>query len=86
MIGSANTAFDIIEDCHGAGLQTTMIARSPTYIVPMDYLFDVQALGAYEKFPSDVADKMMLTLPASVDTQSVHRAVLDSKRGMPAGS
>ncbi|KAI1779526.1 FAD/NAD(P)-binding domain-containing protein [Hypoxylon cercidicola] len=72
VIGLANTGFDIVEDCYAAGLKTTMIARSPTYLVPMDYVFDVRALGAYDHFPTDVADKMLLTLPTSVDTQLIH--------------
>ncbi|XXG94166.1 hypothetical protein Hte_000418 [Hypoxylon texense] len=72
VIGSANTGFDIMEDCYAAGLKTTMVARSPTYLVPMDYLFDAHALGAYDHFPTDVADKMLLTMPESVGTQLLH--------------
>lgn len=71
VIGSANTGFDIMEDCYAAGLKTTMIVRSPTYIFPMEYLFDPHAFGAYDIFPIDVADKMLLTVPTAVDTQLV---------------
>lgn len=44
IIGSANTAFDVIEDCHAAGLKTTMVVRSPTYIFPYDYVMDPTVL------------------------------------------
>ncbi|KAI1764529.1 FAD/NAD(P)-binding domain-containing protein [Hypoxylon sp. FL1150] len=72
VIGSANTGFDIIEDCYAAGLETTMVVRSPTYIVPMDYLFDARSFGAYDNLPIDVADKMLLAVPTAIDTQLVH--------------
>ncbi|KAI0176008.1 monooxygenase [Hypoxylon sp. FL1284] len=69
VIGSANTAFDIVEDCHDAGLQTTMIVRSETYVVPIDYITDEKAFGAYDRFPVDVVDKNLLTLPVAVESQ-----------------
>lgn len=49
-----------------------MIARSATYIIPIDYLFEAHTLGVYDHFPTDVADKMFLTLPSPVDTQLLH--------------
>ncbi|CAJ2511128.1 Uu.00g067530.m01.CDS01 [Anthostomella pinea] len=48
IIGSANTAFDVLEDCHAAGLRTTMVARSPTYVLPVEYVCDKRSLGAYD--------------------------------------
>ncbi|PYH89515.1 FAD/NAD(P)-binding domain-containing protein [Aspergillus ellipticus CBS 707.79] len=68
VIGSANTAFDVLEDCCKAGLQSTMVSRSPTYICPADYLYDSNSLGAYD---GDVkaTDRRFLTLPACIDGQ-----------------
>ncbi|KAJ6021124.1 monooxygenase [Penicillium herquei] len=66
IIGSANTAFDIIEDCHAAGLETTMNARSPTYILPFEYI--CQTLAGYE-IDVDAADKRISSLPSFVDAQ-----------------
>ncbi|KAJ5737022.1 monooxygenase [Penicillium malachiteum] len=66
IIGSANTAFDIIEDCHAAGLETTMNARSPTYLLPLEYI--CQSLAAYE-VDVDAADKRLCSLPSFVDAQ-----------------
>ncbi|KAJ3549049.1 hypothetical protein NM208_g709 [Fusarium decemcellulare] len=68
VIGSANTAFDVLEDCHAAGLQTTIVVRSPTYLVPLDYVCHETSLGAYN-FGVEAADRMFLTLPAAVDGQ-----------------
>ncbi|RSL52688.1 hypothetical protein CEP54_010767 [Fusarium duplospermum] len=68
IIGSANTAFDVLQDCHDANLQATMNVRSPTYIVPLDYVCHSSSLGAYN-FGVDAADRMFLTLPAIVDGQ-----------------
>lgn len=68
IIGSANTAFDVLEDCHAAGLQTTMNARSTTYIVPLDYVCDNRSLAAYD-FGVPAADRLFMTLPTWVDSQ-----------------
>lgn len=69
VVGSANTAFDILEDCHSAGLQTTMIARSPTYVFPVSYVFDPHSLGACDHLSTEEATEMLMTLPVVPDTQ-----------------
>jgi hypothetical protein len=68
VIGSANTAFDVLEDCQAAGLKTTMNVRSPTYIVPVDYVCHKMSLGAYD-FGVEAADNLFLSLPSSIDGQ-----------------
>ncbi|KAJ0422217.1 monooxygenase [Aspergillus carlsbadensis] len=68
IIGSANTAFDILVDCHAANLTPTIVARSPTYIVPLDYVCHPVSLGAYDS-GVDNADKLFLSLPSIVDGQ-----------------
>lgn len=72
VIGSANTAFDIIKDCHDAGLNTTMVARSPTYVFPYEYVMDPHGIGAYDKMPLEVADRMLNTFPLALDGQFSH--------------
>lgn len=57
-----------MEDCHRAGLQTTINVRSPTYLLPLEYLCDKRALGAYED-GVESADRRYLTLPTCVDSQ-----------------
>lgn len=72
IIGSANTAFDIIKDCHDAGLSTTMVARSPTYVFPYEHVMDPHGIGAYDKMPLEVADRMLNTFPLALDGQFSH--------------
>lgn len=67
VIGSANTAFDVLEDCHAAGLHTTMVVRSSTHIVPIEYVTDKKVLGLYD-INVAAADRLYLTLPACVDS------------------
>ncbi|KAL4895775.1 hypothetical protein BDV59DRAFT_199761 [Aspergillus ambiguus] len=66
VIGSANTAFDVLEDCHAAGLTTTMVIRSPTYLLPADYVCDKSSLGVYDMGVED-ADTRLMALPTYVD-------------------
>lgn len=68
VIGSANTAFDVLEDCHAAGLQSTMNVRSPTYMVPLEYVCDKMSLGAYDA-GVEASDNRFLLLPTVVDGQ-----------------
>ncbi|RAL16575.1 FAD/NAD(P)-binding domain-containing protein [Aspergillus homomorphus CBS 101889] len=68
VIGSANTAFDVLEDCHAAGLQATMVVRSPTYTVPIEYLLDKRSLGAYD-LGVEAGDRLFLSLPSVTNSQ-----------------
>ncbi|KAH0269538.1 P-loop containing nucleoside triphosphate hydrolase protein, partial [Aureobasidium melanogenum] len=68
IVDSANTAFDVLEDCHAAGLQVTIISRSPTYMVPLEYVCDKYSLGAYD-FGVEAADNLFMMLPTIVDAQ-----------------
>lgn len=70
IVGSANTGFDILEDCHAAGLKTTMVVRSPTYIVPLEYVCNKHGLGAYD-IDVDLGDRLFQTTPPAVDSQMV---------------
>lgn len=72
VIGSANTAFDIIQDCHEAGLETTMVARSPTYVFPYEYVMDPHGIGAYDLIPLEAADRLLNTMPLALDGQLSH--------------
>ncbi|EXL99197.1 hypothetical protein FOIG_09065 [Fusarium odoratissimum NRRL 54006] len=68
IIGSANTAFDILADCYTAGLEPTMVVRSPTYICPFEYICNDVSLGAYN-FDVARGDRMFLMLPSAVEGQ-----------------
>ncbi|KAH8646369.1 hypothetical protein BGZ60DRAFT_465011 [Tricladium varicosporioides] len=66
VIGSANTAFDVMEDCYQAGIKTTMIQRSPTYVIPMSYLLHPAGLGLYDYVPADIGDAITQAGPLPV--------------------
>ncbi|CAD0083617.1 unnamed protein product [Aureobasidium vineae] len=68
VVGSANTAFDVLEDCYNAGLQVTMIVRSPQYLVPLGYVCNPLGLGAYN-FGVEAADRLFMMMPTIVDSQ-----------------
>ncbi|KAK3349696.1 monooxygenase [Lasiosphaeria hispida] len=69
IVGSANTAFDILQDCAAVPSlrDITMVVRSPTYVVPVEYAFDPRGLGLYDHVPVSAADQMLMTLPTWVD-------------------
>jgi hypothetical protein len=61
-----------MEDCYKTGLKTTMVVRSPTYILPFEYLIDPHAIGVYDTMPPDVADVLLSTFPNGLDGQFSH--------------
>ncbi|KAI1339768.1 hypothetical protein F5Y15DRAFT_407096 [Xylariaceae sp. FL0016] len=68
VIGSANTAFDVLEDCYKAGLKTTVNARSPTYFLPLDYIANEHVYGSYDRQGIEAADNAFMTGPLWVDS------------------
>ncbi|KAK0642223.1 hypothetical protein B0T16DRAFT_421192 [Cercophora newfieldiana] len=73
IIGSANTAFDVLVDLADVQppIDITIVVRSPTYIVPESYAFDPRGFGAYDFLPLAVADRNFNTLPTTVATAMV---------------
>jgi len=71
IIGSANTAFDILTDLtdHSSlpELSVTMSVRSSTYIVPESYFFQPIGLGMFDALPTAAADILSQTGPMVVD-------------------
>lgn len=45
-----------------------MVVRSPTYIIPLDYVCDQRSLGVYD-LSVDLGDKLFQTTPAVIDSQ-----------------
>lgn len=61
-----------MQDCYNHGLQTTMVARSPTYVFPYEYVMDPHSIGVHDNVPLDAADKMLNTMPMALDGQFAH--------------
>ncbi|KAJ5239232.1 hypothetical protein N7468_003851 [Penicillium chermesinum] len=57
-----------MQDCYEAGLQTSMVVRSPTYIVPTEYVTHPLSLGAYDG-GVEAADKLFNSIPTCIDAQ-----------------
>jgi hypothetical protein len=55
-----------VNDCHTAGLQTTINARSPTYVVPIEHVCDTRVLGVYDPLGFEASDVLLLTGPTVV--------------------
>jgi hypothetical protein len=73
VVGSANTAFDVMEDCQKAGLEVTMVQRSATLVFPMTYLENPAGFGAWNYAPPEAVDPVMLGMPLAVGGQLVGR-------------
>lgn len=61
VVGSAASAFDVLEDCHQAGLRVTMVQRSPILVIPMEYYEDPKGLGVFDHVSTTAADAMFMT-------------------------
>jgi hypothetical protein len=68
IVGSASTAFGVIEDCYNAGLEVTMIVRSPQYLVPLGYICHELGLGSYN-LDVEASDNMFMMMSMIVDSQ-----------------
>ncbi|KAM3067350.1 hypothetical protein ACMFMF_009842 [Clarireedia jacksonii] len=55
-----------MEDCYNAGMATTMVQRSPTYVIPMSYLLHPEGLGVYDYVPAEVGDAITQAGPLAV--------------------
>ena len=58
-----------MEDCCRAGLDVTMVQRSPTYVLPFAYITHPSGLGMYNILPVEVADSITMAGPLSVSAQ-----------------
>jgi thioredoxin reductase len=64
VIGTANTGHDIAEDMLAAALsKVTMVQRSKTFILPVEYYKKFADATYNASFPTELADKMGLTQP-----------------------
>lgn len=67
VVGSGNTAHDIVDDMYQAGLSsTTMVQRSKTYVLPYEYWQSISTRLYNTQIPTAVADKIMSTGPNAI--------------------
>ncbi len=67
VVGTANTAHDVVEDMLEAGLSpVTMIQRRRTYVLPVEYLKVAHGRLHNDQLPTAVADREDLSMPLGV--------------------
>lgn len=67
-------------DCYKAGLKTTMVQRSETYLFPVEYGKNTLGLGMHKVLPYDTADAIIHASPLAVGgptTCHVHARMSD---------
>ncbi|PVH81485.1 FAD/NAD(P)-binding domain-containing protein [Cadophora sp. DSE1049] len=67
VIGTANTAHDVAVDMVEAGLSSvTMIQRSKTYVLPVEYYMKISSLSYNATNPTTTADRSSQTQPLAI--------------------
>lgn len=67
VVGTANTAHDVAEDMVEANLaSTTMVQRSETYVLPVEWYIKAQERTYNATFPTPLADKLTNAHPHAV--------------------
>lgn len=67
MVGSANTAHDIVNDMLDEGLDSvTMVQRSKTYVLPQEWFIQTQNKFYNKVLPTDLGDMLSFTYPNAV--------------------
>ncbi|EER24455.1 Flavin-binding monooxygenase-like family protein [Coccidioides posadasii C735 delta SOWgp] len=71
VVGAANTAHDVAEDMQAAGMDTTMVQRQATYVVPTDYYLKVTGAVFNDQIPIEIADRIQFSNPIAIGRQIV---------------
>ncbi|KAF5022537.1 hypothetical protein F66182_5439 [Fusarium sp. NRRL 66182] len=66
VVGTANTGFDIFSNCYEAGLKTTVVQRSETYVMPVTYFQYPMSFGVYEHVPAEMGDAITHCSPLAI--------------------
>ncbi|KAH8816732.1 hypothetical protein F5884DRAFT_842242 [Xylogone sp. PMI_703] len=67
VIGSANTAHDVVEDMVDAGLvSTTMVQRNRTFVLPVEHYMTVTTPQYNDKIPTDTSDRSGFSMPLAI--------------------
>lgn len=66
VIGVANTGHDIGEDMANAGMETTMVQRGPTFVLPVEWLHAAFAPDYHVGKLTKVADQEQVSIPNKI--------------------
>ncbi len=83
VIGTANTGHDIAEDMANAGMQTTIVQRSPTFVFPAEWLHAAEDRHYHAEKAPDVADREDFTYPNKVQREVINNHVWAGIKASP---
>jgi cation diffusion facilitator CzcD-associated flavoprotein CzcO len=83
VVGVANTGHDIAEDMANAGMQTTMVQRGPTFVMPMEWMHAAMDRDYHDQKPTTVADREQATFPNKITREIVNTVVHGLVRDNP---
>ncbi|KIW87265.1 uncharacterized protein Z519_12168 [Cladophialophora bantiana CBS 173.52] len=66
VLGTANTAHDVADDMYEAGMSVTMVQRSRTFVLPVEYIQDRYHKLYNSKLSTETSDRIMFTNPVSI--------------------
>lgn len=83
VIGTANTAHDVAEDMANAGMETTMVQRSPTFVFPAEWLHAAEDVHYHANMSTADADRESFTYPNKILREMINRAVWSGIKNSP---
>ncbi|KAH8665515.1 dimethylaniline monooxygenase (N-oxide forming) [Ilyonectria robusta] len=66
VIGTANTAHDAAGDMYEAGMQVTMVQRSRTFVLPVEFIKNRYDVLYNNKILTEISDRGMISNPVSI--------------------
>ncbi|KAL6822016.1 hypothetical protein J3E69DRAFT_357103 [Trichoderma sp. SZMC 28015] len=66
VVGTANTAHDVADDMFEEGMEVTMIQRSRTFVLPVEYIASRYHMLYNENIPTEMSDRTMFSNPVSI--------------------
>ncbi|KAK2686284.1 hypothetical protein QWA68_014845 [Fusarium oxysporum] len=66
VVGTANTAHDVADDMYEAGMSVTMVQRSRTFVLPVEFIKERYDLIYNDKIPTEISDRLMFSNPVSI--------------------
>ncbi|KAL6793224.1 hypothetical protein J3E68DRAFT_438073 [Trichoderma sp. SZMC 28012] len=66
VVGTANTAHDVADDMFEEGMEVTMIQRSRTFVLPVEYIASRYHVLYNENIPTEMSDRTMFSNPVSI--------------------
>lgn len=75
VIGTANTAHDVAEDMVNTGMQSTMVQRGKTFVMPAEWLHAAEDVNYKPEASTAAADREVFTYPNKIMREITNSAV-----------